>query len=182
MNSPEARRSFEQWFHAAATRAVDTLSTRLAVVKAGSGGDQSHKLFVQEVTEAADVAALPRGAGTPLLLRYRRPVTLGLMVNAFKQDPQLEADHPIIQVAEPCLRAARRLAARQRPVGVVVPPPPPPAAAPQVFLQPEKGASEADLRVLHQAYHIYRWQVRAGLAAAAPAARPPAATRPPAGR
>ena len=97
------RKEFELFFHNSCVLPVLALEGNLAVIKASC--DVSEEPIAKELSAAVtetdsfdmyNANVEMRATLTPLLLRYRRPITYDLFVRSFDMDPHLEQKHPII--------------------------------------------------------------------------------------
>ena len=114
----DRRRSFEDFFHAACIVPVLQESEQLQTIKAGCdvSTDPTTKRLSAEVTETDEFerynTASSRASLTPLLLRYRCPITYDLFVRSFDVEPELEQRYPIIHAflsSERELRVVRHI-------------------------------------------------------------------------
>ena len=102
----EDRKSFETFFHSSCVNPVlegCLQRSQLQTVKSTCdvSSDEQLVFLNAEVTEMDDFDEYTRRSSrisrTPLLLRYRRPITYGVFVSCFELDPKLQRDYPIIR-------------------------------------------------------------------------------------
>ena len=102
----QKRKAFEGFFHNSCVLPVLALEGNLGIIKASC--DVSEEPTAKELSAAvtetdpfdqtlrSDADIEMRATLTPLLLRYRRPITYDLFVRSFDMDAELEQKHPII--------------------------------------------------------------------------------------